>query len=195
MNAETGKCVAREQLTTELGHLRSNWLWLMLFGVLLAVCGATAIVYPVLTTVVGVKILGMLLTIAGIATIVMSFWAGKWSGLLVQLLIGILYLIVGFMITEKPLQSAVTLTAFVAAFFIVAGGFRILAAMLIRFPHWGWALLNGVVTFVLGVIIYHHFPACSLWVLGLLIGLEMLFNGWTWIMLSMAVHSLPEEAA
>ena len=88
-----------------------------------------------------------------------------------------------------------TLTAFVAAFFIVAGSFRILAAMIVRFPHWGWSLLNGIVTFLLGVIIYHHFPAGAIWVLGLLIGLEMLFHGWTWIMLSLAVRNLPDKAA
>ena len=73
----------------------------------------------------------MVLMVAGIATIVTSFWAGKWSGMLVQLLVGVLYLIVGFMI---PGQSAPVGRhhngVFVAAFFIVAGGFRILAALM-----------------------------------------------------------------
>jgi len=99
------------------------------------------------------------------------------------------------MITEKPLQSAVTLTAFLAAFFIVAGSFRILAAMVIRFPYWGWSLLNGIVTFLLGVIIYRHFPACALWILGLLVGLELLLHGWTWITLSLAIRKIPANAA
>jgi len=60
------------------------------------------------------------------------------------------------------------------------------------------SLLNGIVTLLLGVIIYrlyHHFPASSIWILGLLIGIEMLFNGWTWIMLSVAVRNIPEKAA
>ena len=198
MNAETCKCCGSEQLQREFRHLKSNWWWLLLFGILLTVCGAAAVIFPaltVLTTLVATQILGIVLIVAGIATIIMSFWAGKWSGLLVQLLIGILYLIVGFMITDKPLQSAVTLTAFVAAFFIVAGSFRILAALMIQFPHWGWSLLNGIVTFLLGVIIFHHFPQAALWVLGLLIGLEMLFHGWTWIMLSLAVRNIPNETA
>ena len=131
-------------------------------------------------------VLGVALIVGGVATIVMSFWAGKWTGMLVQLLVGVLYLVAGFAIFDTPVKAALVLTLFIAALFIVVGAFRILAAMMVRFPHWGWALLNGIVTFLLGVIIYRQFPQSAIWVLGLLIGIEMLFNGWTWIMLSLA---------
>lgn len=203
MSVEAGKNAAEvpytaqcEQLQQEFQHLRSQWWWLFLFGLLLAVCGAAAVIFPALTvlgTFTAVVVLGTVLIVAGIATIVTAFWAGKWSGVLVQVLAGILYLVVGFMITEKPLGTAMTLTLFVATLFIVVGGFRILAALMIRFPHWGWALLNGIVTFLVGVIIYRHFPQSAIWVLGLLVGLEMLFHGWTWIMLSLAIKRLPEK--
>jgi uncharacterized membrane protein HdeD (DUF308 family) len=133
--------------------------------------------------------------VGGIATIVASVWAGKWSGTLVQMLVGILYLVVGFMITEEPIRAAATLTAFIAAFFIVAGAFRIIAALSVRFPLWGWALLNGIVTFLLGVVIYRNFPQNIFWVIGLLVGIEMLFHGWTWIMLSLAIRRIPAKAA
>jgi uncharacterized membrane protein HdeD (DUF308 family) len=195
MNAETGKCVGCEQLQREFQHLRSNWWWLFLFGALLAVCGTVAIVFPVLTSVAAMVVLGIVLMIAGIATIVTSFWAGKWSGVLVQMLVGVLYLVVGLVIRETPVKSVITMTMFVATFFIVAGGFRVLAALMIRFPYWGWALLNGVITLLLGVIILRHFAQDRFWVLGLLIGLEMLFHGWNWIVLSLAVRSLPDKAA
>ena len=56
-------------------------------------------------------------------------------------------------------------------------------------------ILNGVVTFLLGVIICRHFPQESLGLLGLLIGIEMLFNGWTWIMLSLAIRKIPVKNA
>ena len=85
-----------------------------------------------------------------------------------------------------------------AAFFIVVGGFRIVASLAVHFPYWGWSLLNGIVTFLLGVIIYrlyHHFPPSAFWILGLLIGIEMLFHGWTWIMLSLAIRRIPAKAA
>jgi uncharacterized membrane protein HdeD (DUF308 family) len=191
-----------ERLRSEFQHLRSDWWWLLLYGVLLAVCGSAALIFPaltVLTSFVAVVMLGIALIIAGIATIIAALWAGRWSGMLLQLLVGVLYSAVGFMIMDTPLLKSVeALTLFVAAFFLVVGGFRIIASLTIHFPFWGWSLLNGIVTFLLGVIIYrlyHHFPPSSIWILGLLIGIEMLFNGWTWIMLSLAIRNIPEKAA
>jgi uncharacterized membrane protein HdeD (DUF308 family) len=185
------------QLREEFRHLRRDWLWLFLFGVLLTVCGTAAVISPILTAITSVAVvvvLGMALMIAGIATIVTSLWAGKWSGTMVQLLVGVLYLVLGFMITDKPLQATAALTLFVAAFCIVAGIFRTIAALSIRYPYWGWSLLNGMITFLLGMVIYRQFPESAIWVLGLLVGLEMLFHGWTWIVMSMAIKSIPDEA-
>ncbi len=136
----------------EFRHLRSHWFWLLLFGLLLVVCGTAAIIFPtvtVVTTFAATMALGVILMIAGVATLVHSFWAGKWSGTMVQLLVGILYLVVGFMITDMPLQRRGHVTLFVAAFCIVMGLFRMVAALAIRFPYWGWSLLNGMITFCL----------------------------------------------
>jgi uncharacterized membrane protein HdeD (DUF308 family) len=196
----SGVCCAGEceQLKREFQHLRSRWCWLFLFGLLLAVCGTAAIVFPLATaatSMIAVIALAVALMVAGMATIVTSVWVGKWSGMLVQMLVGILYLVVGFMVVEHPLKSLVALTLFVAALFIVVGIFRTVAALLIRFPNWGWALLNGLLTFLLGMVIYRHFPQAALWVAGLLVGVEMLFHGWTWIMLSLAIRKIPADAA
>lgn len=198
-NVQTAKCICElvgaERLQREFEHLKSDWWWLLLYGALLVVCGTVAIVFPALTSVAAMVVLGVVLMIAGIVTIITSFWAGKWSGALLQMFVGVLYLVVGLLLRELPVASAITMTMFVASFFIVVGGFRALAALVVRFPYWGWALLNGVVTFLLGVIICRHFPEECLWVLGLLIGLEMLFNGWTWIMLALAIRRIPTKAA
>ncbi|MBU4271367.1 MAG: HdeD family acid-resistance protein [Planctomycetes bacterium] len=199
MNAEGKSVAGRALLEQEFHHLRSDWLWLLLYGILLVVCGVAAIIFPALTSVAAMVVLGVVLMIAGVATIIQAFWAGKWSGLMLQLLVGILYTAVGFMIIDTPLLKTVeALTLFIAAFFIVVGGFRIVSSLVIRFPYWGWSLLNGIITFLLGVIIYRlydRFPESSLWILGLLIGIEMLFHGWTWIVLSLAIKKLPEKAA
>jgi len=184
-----------ERLEREFQHLKSDWWWLLMYGVLLTVCGIVAIAFPAMASVAVMEVLGVVLMIAGIVTIITSFWVGKWSGALLQMFLGVLYLVVGLLIRDLPIASAITMTMFVAAFFIVAGGFRALAALVVRFPYWGWALLNGVITFLLGVIIYRHFSLECLWVLGLLIGLEMLFSGWTWIMLSLAIRNIPDKAA
>jgi uncharacterized membrane protein HdeD (DUF308 family) len=175
----------------EFHHLRSHWWWLFLLGILLVVSGTAAIVFPILATVGAMIFLGVNLMLAGLATIVTSFWAGRWSGTLLQLLVGILYLVAGFAIADSPVDAGKAATLLIAAMFIVAGAFRTLAALVIRFPHWGWALLNGVVTLLCGLVIYRHFTDSGPWLVGLLIGLEMIFNGWTWIMLSVAVRNLP----
>ena len=100
----------------------------------------------------------------------------------------------GFVVSERPVISILVLTMFLAVSFIVLGAFRASAALMIRFPQWGWALLNGAITMLAGIIIYRQPPIDALWVVGLLVGLEMLFNGWTWIMLSTEIHNLPKEA-
>jgi uncharacterized membrane protein HdeD (DUF308 family) len=197
MRTERNTSVAAcgEQLRQEFQHLKSEWLWLFLYGVLLTVCGTAAVIFPALTTFSVMLVLGIVLMIGGVATIVASFWAGKWSGMLVQLLVGILYVMVGFFISDTPVASAIAITLLVAAFFVVVGAFRSVAALVIQYPYWGWSLLNGVITFLLGVVIYRHVPKSAIWVLGLLVGLEMLFHGWNWIMLSLAIKNIPDETA
>ncbi|HTU27267.1 MAG TPA: DUF308 domain-containing protein [Pirellulales bacterium] len=183
-------------LKHELDHLRAHWLWVLLFGVLLVLGGTAAIIVPPVTvgTTFAVTIfLGALLMVGGVATIVSSFWIGRWSGFLVQMLVGLLYLASGFVITEQPVASAVLLTVFIAVMFIVLGTFRSVSALSIRYPQWGWSLLNGVVTLLVGLIIYRHIRTDALWVIGLLVGLEMLFNGWSWIMLAVLLRNLPAE--
>lgn len=182
----------------ELEHLRSHWLWVLLLGVLLVAAGVAAIIVPpatVGTTLAVTIVLGALLMVAGVAMIVSAFWIGKWSGFLIQVLVGLLYVACGFVMTEKPVVSAVAMTVFIALSFIVLGAFRSVGALVLRFPQWGWSLLNGVITFLAGVIIYRQLPFDALWVIGLLVGLEMLFNGWMWIMLALALRNLGRAAA
>ena len=117
------------------------------------------------------------------------------SAFLLQLFVGILYIMAGMVIRDVPVESAGLLTLFIGATFIVVGVFRIVVALVVRFPQWGWALLNGIVTMIAGIIIYDTYPSSALWVIGLLVGLDLLFNGWTWIMLSLAIRNLPEAVA
>jgi len=193
--SDKSTCPATDQLRKEFEHLTSSWWCFLLMGIFLMVCGTVALAFPIVTNVAAMMVLGVVLMVSGVVTIVTAFWTGKWSGLLLQLLVGILYLVVGMQIADTPVKAGVVMAVFIAGFFIVAGAFRAVAALVLRFPHWGGTLLNGIVTLLCGVVIYRHFPECALWVVGLLVGLEMLFNGWTWIMLAMAVRSLRRPAA
>jgi uncharacterized membrane protein HdeD (DUF308 family) len=178
----------------ELAHMRKFWWWFLLLGILLTASGTVAIVVPLATaatTLIAVIVLGIVLMVSGIGIVIGSFWAGKWSGMLLHLLVGVLYIIVGFLITDRPAAAALMLTIYIAAIFILLGSYRIVASLAVRFPQWGWTLLNGVVTLLAGIVIYRHASTSALWVIGLLVGLEMLFNGWTWIMLSLGLRKLP----
>ncbi len=176
----------------ELHHVRSQWCWFLCLGILTMMGGLLALTYPFVASVAAVSILSIILLVAGVATLVGAFWTGKWGGFLVHILVGMLYLAAGFVISEEPGKAILLVTVFVAVSFMVMGLFRVMAAMVFRFPQWGWTLLNGCVTFLLGLAIYRHFPLDAVWVLGLLVGVELLFSGSTWIMLSLAIRKIPK---
>ena len=187
--------VERIVIRHELHHVRSHWWWFLLLGILLLVGGTAALAFPFRGSVVAISVLSAVLLVAGVVMLVGAFWAGKWSGFLVNVLVGLLYLAAGFVISEKPLVSIEVVTIYIAVSFMVMGMFRVVAAMVLRFPQWGWMLLNGCVTFLLGLIIFRHLPLDALWVIGLLVGVEMIFSGWTWIMLAMEIKRIPAEPA
>jgi uncharacterized membrane protein HdeD (DUF308 family) len=64
-------------------------------------------------------------------------------------------------------------------------------AVLHRFSGWPWVVLNGVITLVLGVMIWRQWPESALWVIGLFLGIDLVFSGWTWVLLALAVRSIP----
>jgi uncharacterized membrane protein HdeD (DUF308 family) len=177
-------------LEAELRHLRSSWLWFFMLGVALIVCGLMALTFPFFTALSVVVILGTILMAAGVINIVAAFWAGKWSGFLLEMLIGLFYLLLGMKINDYRAETVVAITLLAAVLLIIAGLVRIVAALSLRLPQWGWFLLNGVVTLLCGVVIYRHFPESSLWVIGLIAGLELIFHGWTWIMLSLGIRCI-----
>lgn len=174
----------------ELHHLRAEWWWFLILGILLAVSGVVALAYPFAASLAVVVVLGATLLVSGVATIVASFWAGKWSGLLLQLLIGVFYAVIGFIIMDTPIASTVSLTLVIAAMFIIIGIMRSVAALTIRFPQWGWSLLSGAVTALLGVVIYKNLPETALWAIGTLVGIQLLLDGWYWLMLALAIRQL-----
>jgi uncharacterized membrane protein HdeD (DUF308 family) len=179
----------------ELEALRGEWYWFLALGILLIAAGTIAISYAFLATEIAVTLFGLLLVAGGAAQIVSSFWAGKWTGFLLSVLAGILYVVVGGMMVARPLQAGLALTLLIGSFFLVGGMFRIVAALSLRMHHYGWALLNGVVTALLGLMVLAEWPNSGLFVIGLFIGIEMLFNGWTWVMLSLGLRTIHLDGA
>ncbi len=188
-----GSAVASEAGIGEFEQLKSEWWWFVLLGAGLLVLGMIGIVTPFCMGLATASLFGVLLLVGGAAQLISSFWAGKWSGFLVSILTGILYLVVGMLMVEHPLTSLLALTKLLAAFLMVSGLFKIVASMYYKFTHWGWSLLNGFVSLFLGILIWRQLPGSAVWVIGLFVGLELIFNGWTWVMLGMSLKSLNEE--
>jgi len=178
----------------ELHAIRSHWWAFLAMGLALVILGSVCIAAPWMASVTSVVVFGFMLLAAGITQVVSSFWAGKWSGMLLHLLIGILYMVVGFMIIDAPVENTLLLTKLIAIFLIVTGIFDIVAALAHRFHSWGWVLLNGCVTLLLGLLINKQWPSSALWVIGLFVGIELIFNGWGWIMLSLGLKASKQPA-
>jgi uncharacterized membrane protein HdeD (DUF308 family) len=164
--------------------------WLIGLGIGLAVLGLLAIAASVATTIASVIFIGVLLLVGGLAEIVHAFSASRWSGVVLTLLGGILYAVVGGLMVTRPVESALTLTLLLAAFFIVAGLFRILAVPVLRMPNGGWVLASGIVSFLLGAAIWAQWPVSGVWVIGTYVGVEMLVYGISLLMLGLAVRDV-----
>lgn len=173
----------------DVEDIRNNWGWFLALGVLLVVLGFAVMSSAYFATVFSVIVFGVLLLCAGVVQIVQAFLARQWKGLFLSLLLGVLYLVVGFLCVSRPTVTAVNLTLWIAALCFVIGLFRMLTSLLLRFDQWGWVFFNGLVTFILGVLIYSDWPLSGLWVIGLFIGIDLVLSGWSWILLSITAKS------
>jgi len=176
----------------ELKNISKNWMPFLFLGLTLVILGILAIGSSFFVTMMTVAVIGVFLMVGGILQVINAFYTGRWSGFLLHVILGILYLVVGFMLLDAPMLNAITLTFLLASFFIVIGLFRMIGALTTHFPGWGWTLFNGVVTFLLGVLIYKHWPSSGLWVIGLFVGIEMVFAGWYWIMFASGLRTYNE---
>ena len=174
----------------ELGH---RWGGYFVLGALLLVLGIFAASYAYYTTVASVLVFGWVLIFAGVLLGVMSVTSGKWSGFLLSLAAGILSAITGVMLLRAPLSGAATLTLLIATFLGVAGIFRVVSSLALQFPNWGWSLLSGIVSIVLGGLLVGSWPQISLWFLGFYVGIDLIVHGFSWCMFALSVRSLSRE--
>ncbi len=174
-----------------LASLRRNWCWFVSLGVIQIILGCVGLGAALTMTVFSVLFLGTLLLIAGGLTCVHAFMQKQWGGFFCDLMTGVLYLVAGGFVIENPLRAAETLTLMIAFFLIMGGLFRIVASLAGQFPQWGWVFVNGVVTLALGIMIWRQWPVSGLWVIGTFVGIEMIFYGWSLVMLGLTARRLP----
>jgi uncharacterized membrane protein HdeD (DUF308 family) len=179
----------------DIQEIAQHWKWFLGLGIVSIILGTFALGSSVLVTLASVVLFGWILLLMGGIEVGHAFWQRQWGGFFLHLVNGILSIVVGFLLATSPGASAVVLTLLLAMFFMAAGLFRICTALMMRFPSWGWRLLNGVVTLILGILIWNQWPLSGMWVIGLFVGIDLIFSGWSSVMLALAARRLPAPSA
>jgi uncharacterized membrane protein HdeD (DUF308 family) len=152
--------------------------WSIALGILLIIVGLFSIAAPAFAGVAASVFFGWLILLGGVAHLVYA-WSQRGSGTVIwQILIGIVYLIAGFYMLFHPLAGMVVLTLVLAVYILFEGVFELVVySRLRRLPGSVWFLIDGLVSLFLAALIFFHWPSSSLWVIGTLVGISLLFSG------------------
>ena len=177
-----------------LEALHRHWIWFLLLGLLLVALGMIGVIASGLFTVASVLLFGWLLFISGAAIAVHAFWARRWTGFFVQLVVGALNLVVGWLLLTHPAAGALSLTLLLGVSLVFQGIFRTVVALTAHADGRGWLLLSGIASLILGFLIWSEWPSSGLWVIGLFVGIDLILYGWWLVSLALATRRLPSVA-
>lgn len=174
-----------------LGDLRKNWGWLLAMGIAFVVLGTVGLGMAVAFTVVTVVAFGVLLLLGAASQIAQALRAKGWKASMPHLLIAVLYLAGGLIMVLDPVGASGALTLLIGGVLVAVGIMRVVGALQERgAPGWGWLLAGGVASLVLGLLVVAKWPATGLWVIGLLVALELIFSGWAYIFIALAIRRM-----
>ena len=173
--------------------LRSHWVLFVTQGVIMMILGVLAIIWPQVSTLAVDIYVGWIFLLSGLVGLVIMFLAPDVPAFLWSLLTAALSLFVGVLLLWHPVEGAASLTLVLVAFFIVEGIFQIAAAIRYRnmLPDtWGWVLMSGIVDLALAALIISGWPGSADWVLGLIVGINLITSGLAITMMAMAGRSI-----
>jgi uncharacterized membrane protein HdeD (DUF308 family) len=177
---------------TDMTPLRSKWGWIVALGVVYVIVGFVALGSVVMATVASVLVVGVMMIIAGAAELINAFQIKSWGKFLIWALLGVLYIVAGFVTFENPLLAAMLLTLMLGAALVVSGVVRLFLAFdMKRETPWIWVALSGLITLLLGVLILARWPINSVYILGLFLGIDLVMAGAGWIGLGLGLHRVP----
>lgn len=171
-----------------VGQAKKNVRWLIILGIIQIILGVLAVASPAMAGIVVTIFVGACLLAAGIGQVIQALKAGSWGAGLLGALLGVLTAIAGLVLLFRPGISMVTL-ALILAIYLVAGG---IVAAIVSFkikPHdgWGWVLFHGIVSVILGILIWRQWPVSGLWAIGVMVGVHIMMSGWAMVMLGMSI--------
>jgi uncharacterized membrane protein HdeD (DUF308 family) len=174
--------MADTQAGSDTAPLRAKSGWIIALGVVYLIAGFIALGSVAMATVASVLIVGVMMIIAGVAEVISAFQIKSWGKFLLWALLGVLYIVGGFVTFENPLLAAVLLTLILGASLVASGIMRIfLGFSMKRETPWIWVVLSGVITLLLGVLILARWPVSSLYILGLFLGIDLIMAGAGWV--------------
>ena len=175
-----------------LASMRHNWGWLLAFGVLQVVLGIAALVFVVEATIATVQINGIIMCIAGGMEMIVGLNSRAWSRFFLWIGAGLLYLAAGAFAIANPILASSALTLILGAVLSAAGIMRLVLAF--HMPAGAartTAFVSAAIALLLGVAIMAGWPANSLFILGSLLGIDLLFYGVGTVGLALRLKSHP----
>ena len=176
--------------------IHRHWGLFLGEGIVLILLGTLAVLIPELASVAATVVFGWILLLSGVVGLIATFRARGSPGFLWSLISALLGIAAGVVLLTMPVQGTLTLTAVLIAFLLVEG----VATLLFALEHrkgssgrWSWVLTSGIVDLVLGLMLLAGLPGTAVWALGLLIGINMIFGGWSLVW--MALHARSEVMA
>jgi uncharacterized membrane protein HdeD (DUF308 family) len=171
--------------------IHAHWMMFLIEGIILVVLGLAAVVLPVIATLAFTLVIGWLFLISGGVGLVTTFWMRHAPGFWWSLLSAVVALVAGIILLRWPVSGSVSLTLVLIAFFVIEGIVTIFYAIEHRAQlssRWAWMLASGIVDLVLAGIIFAGLPQSSLWALGLLVGINLVFGGTAMIGMALAAR-------
>ena len=161
-----------------------NWGVFTAAGILMMVLGAAAILFERATGWIVAELIGWILVISSIFIFGSAFGLGSIGRILFRALVGLAALAAGLWLVLNPGEGTETLTLILIIYFLVAGVFRIVAGLVERgAPGAVWIVINGVLSVLIGLILWADYPESAEWAIGLLVGIDLIFRGWVVILL------------
>jgi len=161
----------------------------ILWGVLLIVFGVVAVGAPLLAALAVNALVGWLIVLAGIVHLMLAFRVHGAGSVIWKLLVGIAYVCFGTYVILHPVLGIASLTLILASLFLIEGILDIILYVKMRPSHGSsWVLIDGIVTLLLGLLIYMQWPSSSAWAIGTLVGISLIFSGVARVGMSMAVR-------
>jgi uncharacterized membrane protein HdeD (DUF308 family) len=152
--------------------------WYLVEGLLLIVAGVLAILFPFVSSVAIVVLMGWLLIASGVIQAISLIGARHVPHFWLQLISVILAILIGVLFLRDPAQGLLTITLLLIIFFMMEGISKVVFSLTIRpFPNWGWVLASGMIGIVLSLILWAGLPVTAIWLIGLLLGIQLISAG------------------